>query len=173
MGTPVLQKSYDNLIVSIDAARRFLQDEEVCALEAGFSRWSVQDHLEHLLQVDELILGWIRTVVDGSVDSLPPGRPTFRGYVVLTLGFIPRGKGRAPDGTQPRRRGRTDLLQGYDGVRGLAEELHPELPHLSRDTNIRRHPLLGCFTARQWLAFAGIHHRHHHKIIADIQQDQV
>ncbi len=164
-----MQKSCERLISSIEDARRLLQDEAVCALEADCSRWSVQGHLEHLLLVDETILGWIRTVADGAQQSDEPGRPTWRGYVVLTTGFIPRGKGRAPAGTHPEGRSRSDLLDRYDAVRMLAKGLQAELPGLARDTTVRRHPMLGCFTARQWLAFVDIHHRHHSKIVKDIR----
>ena len=141
----------------------------MCRLQAECSEWSVQDHLEHLLQVDQTILGWIRTVIDGTVVSDPPGRPTFPGYLVLTLGFIPRGRGRAPDGTLPEGRTRSELIDGYAGVADLAKELRGGLSNIAGHHSVRRHPLLGCFTARQWLTFADIHHRHHDKIIADIR----
>ena len=107
-------------------------------------------------------------MVDGTVVSDPPGRPTVPGYLVLTLGFIPRGKGRAPDGTTPEGRSRFELIDRYAEVEGLAQELRDGLSDIAGHPSVRRHPLLGCFTARQWLAFADIHHRHHQKIIVDI-----
>jgi len=122
--------------------------------------------------VDQAILEWIRTVVDGTVDPDPPGRPTVPGYVVLTLGFIPRGRGRAPKGAHPEDRNRAELVVGYAEVGALAESLRGDLPGISRAGQVRRHPMLGCFTARQWLAFTDIHHRHHQKIITDIVRAQ-
>ena len=128
----------------------------------------MQQQLEHLLLVDRSILVWLRAVAKGLIASDGPGGPTWRGHLVVRTGFIPRGKGRAPDVTRPEDMELPALQSGFADVRQEAAALADLLPTLAVDPCTRRHPALGYFTPPQWLRFVYVHHRHHRKIIRDI-----
>jgi hypothetical protein len=128
----------------------------------------VQQQLEHLLLVDRGILAWLHAVAKGMMASDGPGSLTWPGRLVIRTGFIPRGKGRAPDRSRPEAMALPALQSGFVEVRAEAEALADLLPTLAADACTRRHPALGYFTPPQWLRFAHVHHRHHRKIIRDI-----
>jgi hypothetical protein len=133
------------------------------------SSWSVGDHLEHLMLADTGILNWLHRAAQGeALDT--GGRPSKIGYVILATGFIPRGKGTAPERTSPKHLDRDVVLAGFGRVRQLASELQQRTPEL-RATRARwRHPVLGFLSTYQWVRFAHVHHRHHRKIMADIMR---
>jgi hypothetical protein len=121
-----------------------------------------------MLLVDRGILAWLHAVAKGMMASDGPGRPTFRGHLVIRTGFIPRGKGRAPDIAKPSGLELSLVQSGFAEVRDEADALTDLLPAISADPCTRKHHLLGFFTPRQWLRFAHVHSHHHYKIIRDI-----
>lgn len=144
-------------------------DQDACAQRhAATSAWSIGQQLEHLLLTDRVILAWLHAVAKGMMASDGPGGPTWRGQVVIRAGFIPRGKGRAPDVTRPDGMELPAIRSGFAEVQDEAEALADLLPTLAADSCTRRHPALGYFTPPRWLRFAQVHHRHHGKIIRDI-----
>lgn len=157
------------MLDEIDRAAGHCRDHHRCARRhEPTSAWTVQQQLEHLLQTDRSILGWLHTVADGSAVSDGIGSPTMPGRVVMTLGIIPRGRGRAPDFTRPQGIDPAAIEAGFAEVRARTEALTDHLPALATDRRTLKHPALGYYTAAQWLRFAQIHHRHHGNIIRDI-----
>lgn len=153
----------------IDRSIAHAGDEDACARRrASVSRWSVQQQLEHLLLTDRVILAWLHAVAKGMIASDGLGGPTWRGHVVIGIGFIPRGKGRAPDVTRPDGMELPTIRSGFGEVQDQVKALADLLPTLAADSCTRRHPALGYFTPPRWLRFAQVHHRHHGKIIRDI-----
>lgn len=153
----------------IDRSIAHAGDEDACAQRrASVSRWSVQQQLEHLLLTDRVILAWLHAVAKGMIASDGLGGPTWRGHVVIGIGFIPRGKGRAPDVTRPDGMELPTIRSGFGEVQDQVKALADLLPTLAADSCTRRHPALGYFTPPRWLRFAQVHHRHHGKIIRDI-----
>ncbi len=132
------------------------------------SGWTVRQHLEHLWRVDSGIVGWVKRVRDETVTSDGVGR-TGPGTLVMWLGAIPRGKGRAPESTRPVGAELDEIVAGFRTVRSDVEVLGEALDRLAAVKVTRRHPLLGCYTAAQWLRFAHIHHVHHRRIIEEIR----
>jgi len=98
------------------------------------------------------------------------GRPSGIGYFILASGFIPRGKGKAPERTVPGGLDHNAIVDGFRRVRELADELQQQTPDLQRTRARWRHPALGFLSAYQWTRFAHVHHRHHRKIMADIMR---
>lgn len=153
----------------IDRSIAHAGDEDACARRReSVSRWSVQHQLEHLLLTDRVILAWLHAVAKGMMASDGLGGPTWRGHVVIGIGFIPRGKGRAPDVTRPDGMELPTIRSGFGEVQDQVKALADLLPTLAADSCTRRHPALGYFTPPRWLRFAQVHHRHHGKIIRDI-----
>ena len=141
-------------------------------LQPAVSSWSVGDHLEHLMLADTGILNWLhRAALGEEFDTA--GRPSKIGYVILATGFIPRGKGTAPERTLPEHLDRDVVLDGLGRVRQLAADLQQRTTELRNTSARRRHPALGFLNAHQWTRFAHVHHRHHRKIMADIMRRSV
>ncbi len=131
------------------------------------SGWTVHQHLEHLWRSDTAIVGWLEDVRDGTAETDGPGM-TVPGTVVMWLGMIPRGKGRAPESTKPAAGELEEIVAGFRALRDDVEGLGAAMNRLASATTTWRHPLLGCYTAAQWLRFAHIHHVHHRRIIEEI-----
>lgn len=144
------------------------QDGEILALRASrVSGWSIGEQIEHLRRAG-------RTIID-AVASLPEdaprqGSPTLAGRLVLLLGWIPRGKGKAPSATQPLDFTSEGLADGIEAVRRGFADLGPELDRIAGSSGTIRHPALGYFSPSQMLEFAAIHHHHHMKIIDEIRR---
>jgi hypothetical protein len=126
------------------------------------SAWSVHRHLDHTALSALHMARLIRDLGAGRGES--SGRPKLTGRVVLLTGWIPRGKGKAPDFTAP--------AESVDAarVREMVEEVRAILAEDGSPRGKLRapHPLLGSFTARQWRRFLTVHTRHHLKIVRDI-----
>jgi hypothetical protein len=115
-----------------------------------------------------MIIGWIERVVDGTAQSAGPDKPTKWGMLVLKLGLIPRGRGRAPENTIPQHPDPAELAARFQKLLDQVGALEPSLPMIADSVVTRRHHQLGHYTAAQWLRFAQVHHVHHRKIIRDI-----
>jgi hypothetical protein len=198
-----------------------LPEEELLRHVEKVSRWSVGEHLAHLVLVDRSILerlertarglsgtgsfrlsstgalkvgtgsGAIR--MDGRMEgrlpegagsaapAAPAGRadrpekiPTRRvsliGRLVLWLGFIPRGKGRAPDPFRPESVSAEALQRDLADVRQRLAALAASLGVIQRSDASFRHFIFGELMPAEWLRFLGIHHHHHLKIIRDLRR---
>lgn len=135
------------------------------------SEWSVGLHLEHLLLVDRGLVDWLSRVARG--EEVPPpedpeGGPTAAGHVALLIGRIPRGRGRAPDGTVPEGRAREEVAGGLAEVVERARRLADGIGAIRRSEARMSHPALGTLDAAQWLRFARVHQDHHGRIVRDV-----
>lgn len=163
------RQAHRGLLRELDVAIAFGEQPGVARLSApDLSGWSVHQHLEHLWRADTSIVGWLLAVRDGTAESDGAG-PTAPGRVVMWLGRIPRGKGRAPGFAIPAGAALPDIVAGFEAVRGDVAELGGALGLLASASTIRGHHLLGGYTAAQWLRFAHIHHVHHRRLIEDIR----
>lgn len=169
ISTAKLRASHSGLLDGIDRAAQLAQDEDACGRRhEPVSAWSVQLQLEHLLLADRFIVAWLHGVAKGMMATDGPARLTIPGRMVLITGFIPRGKGRAPDFTRPEGLELSTIGSGFSEVRNETVELAKCLDGLAVDPTTRRHPVLGLLTPPQWIRFAHVHHRHHDKIIGTI-----
>lgn len=179
-------RSHEGVRNAIGECMALLEDTRACdARAASVSDWRVADHLEHLLLADRWIIGWIASVAgaespgpsegatgpgaeapDGSADR--GGKPSALGYAVLSTGFIPRGRGRAPEQSHPSDRTVPEIVAGFREVRDQVEALEARLGEVDASRLTLQHPVLGRFTPARWLRFADVHHEHHDKIIRDI-----
>lgn len=156
---------------AVDACVDWSARSGVCAVRApGVSAWSVGEQLEHLALADRSILDSMdRLVASAASGGAPaPGRPTAFGWLILTTGYIPRGRAKAPLSTTP---GGLDPASLHDAVRAnreRVEALGPRLADLEAVRDTSPHPVLGRFTPRRWVQFSGVHHRHHAKIVRDV-----
>lgn len=167
-----LKTELRRLGVSLEPVRAWGSSPEACrARRSGVSAWSVAQHLEHLYRTDRMTVDWLQRIAAGE-DQDPTsdgaGGPTVIGWVVLFLGRIPRGRGRALDGTEPGDPSCQEVAGGFDEVGHALRALEDDIDVLEASGSRRKHPVFGALSVAQWLRFARIHHDHHHRIIRDI-----
>ncbi len=132
------------------------------------SSWNVGEQLEHLVLVDGSLL---KVLEKAEPDAGSAGRgPTAIGRLFLSLGAIPRGRGKAPSFASPSDVELDQVEPRLSAVRERFAALAPDLGRLETRGALARHPVFGHLDGRRWLRFAGIHHHHHWKIIRDIRR---
>lgn len=136
------------------------------------SRWSPAQHLDHIGLVLAANVKAVRAIRSGDRERLVEGpRPGFLPRVVLLTGRIPRGRASAPETVVP-----VEAPQ-LSGIAALLEKLKEQVRELREDIEVIvalagriAHPVLGAFSAAQWVRFAHIHVEHHLSIIRDIEK---
>lgn len=135
----------------------------------SLSKWSVGEHIEHLTQACAATgMGMERALQEGPKPV--PGKPKLAAYVLLTFGFIPRGKGKAPSHVIPQGVDGDALRQALDRESQRLTDLKPRLGELQESGWRLKHPIFGPLSPFQWLRFTEIHIQHHRKVIADIEK---
>lgn len=130
------------------------------------STWSIGQHLDHAMRAQ----AGIAATLDGSATIVDGPPTTLLGRVLLAVGWIPRGRGRAPPYTVPQPVDAQALQSAFDAAITRHAALAAHLPDIAGDPSRSMHPVFGGLTRRQWLRFAFIHLRHHLKIVRDIAQ---
>lgn len=156
---------------SLDRVRRQLGDMRTLAdspetalfAQSRLSAWTPSEHMDHLIKVTASIVNRILQLdaprVDASVSAL--------GRIILAVGRIPRGRGRAPERLRGARVGAAELHAGLTKLEGKIDEL--TAPHLDDLRGaIVPHPRFGGLRPSQAMRFAAVHNDHHLRIIAEI-----
>lgn len=124
------------------------------------SEASVGWHLEHSLLV-------ISKVLEGLKISKPENyRPksSFAKIFVMTIGYIPRKKGKAPKITIPENDSNSeDISKNIETIKASLHQLNTLHPN-----SFIQHPLFGHLNLKQTLKFLCIHTHHHLKIVKDV-----
>lgn len=161
-------KLHRTLLRELDELADQASRREISSLRADkVSGWSVAEQLEHLMVSDRTILRAIDTMLAGEKPSAGGG-PSLAGRLILGLGFIPRGVGRAPKAVVPGKLEPAEIEAGFSELRDKYGALEKVLGLIERSDWTFPHPILGNFTCRRWLRFVTVHHRHHQKIMRDI-----
>ncbi len=164
-----LSRAHAGLLASLDREIDQTSDPELCETSApAVSRWSVKDHLEHLSIAHGGIVTWIERARDGDPKLDTGGHPNLLGRIVLLVGAVPRGRGKAPERTLPKDTGAEELVARLRGIREQVEGLEGSLAQLQASRATRNHFAFGDLNPTQWLQFTVIHHNHHQKIIRDV-----
>ncbi len=93
-------------------------------------------------------------------------RPTFSfpRFILLTTGWIPRGRAKAPESVLPSEQQATEQLVAILDLSAERIEQVQALP----DSAWFDHPILGPMSRTTTLKFLRIHNHHHLKLIRDI-----
>jgi len=136
------------------------------------SRWSVAQHLDHILRADALNLRAIAAIERGRDDGPEPPLSA-AGHELLARGQIPRGTAQSPASVVPREG--ADLEEAIAGFPveiarqvDLWSAFEPRIGSLLGLSGRIAHPMLGALHAADWLRFARIHTHHHRIIIEEI-----
>ena len=133
------------------------------------SKWSVGQHCHHVALVNGLTLHRVAKLIDGEADD-EGGKPNLFGRAVLGLGWIWRGKGRAPKIVLPADEVTPELLL-RDLTRADAEiaALRHRVADVVACERRLRHQHLGAFTPGEWVEFLGVHTKHHEGIVEQVE----
>jgi len=145
-------------------------DGELTRVVERVSRWPITLQLEHIGIVN---VRTIKNAIPGALKNLPEnrtGRVSPMAYVVLWFGWIPRGRRKAPEFVQPKNAPLAEVRASVDHYAKLLESIAPQLSQIESCPGCFKHPILGPFTAAQWLRFVEVHTHHHLKIIDDIRR---
>jgi hypothetical protein len=128
------------------------------------SRWSVGNHIEHVLKVDRMVVELMRA------PQPPAAAPaaSFAARFMLVTGWIPRGRAKAPESMHPEMTDYAALRQQVAAMAEAIAALEPQAGDIAKDRARYPHPLLGGLTRAQWLRFIEVHQVHHWKIMRDI-----
>lgn len=136
--------------------------------KADVSKWSIGQHVEHLALAHSGVIARFESLIDGSVTDR--GGPTIMGHVILALGRFPRGRGKAPETTKPKQVDQAKITQRLTGMRSRLARHERDLARMAASDATFKHPIFGPLNAVQWLGFLDIHHRHHARIVSDIER---
>ena len=138
-------------------------EEELLLTLPNVSSWCSAEHLDHLTKASSSIFRRL-SVADG----VPPSSGiNLIGRVVLTVGWIPRGRGKSPERLYGSRANGAALLAAIDEAADLAQRLEPHTLERS-SAPVVAHPKFGGLTPSEAMRFVAIHNEHHLRIIADI-----
>lgn len=130
---------------------------------APLSQWTPSEHIDHSIKV-------AASIVLRLLQSDPPRgeRPlSIPGRLVLALGYIPRGRGRAPEKLRGARLAGPELHASLTKLEGKLALLAAD--HLAAARGpIVPHPRFGDLVPAQALRFAAVHGDHHLRIVKDI-----
>ncbi len=147
-------------------------DERLYPRVEAVSAWSPAQHVDHVLRALDLLFGRAEALEGGRSEEIrPSGRPRLLGRLVLVTGWIPRGRGRAPEAALPDPRPvRYRLRVALGDATRRSEQLRARTDRLREAQGVLPHPQLGDFDAPCWIRFADVHTRHHLAIVADIDR---
>ncbi len=161
------QRDFTRLSRQLDEIDGWLAggEEAVARRVDAISGWSVAQQVDHVL-----------VVVEKSVERLM-SRPeplsrglTWKGRLVLGLGWFPRGIARAPRGFEGREIACAELVSRLAALRARLAELAAAQDVLDRREPVVPHPYFGGLSAARTLRNAVVHTEHHLAIVRDIRQ---
>ncbi len=146
-------------------------DGRLFAVAPEVSAWSPAHHLHHVALANEHIFSDLAKAARAETPDAPEDRINAMGLAILTVGRIPRGRGKAPrEVSPPDDLARAGFEAAHARSRSAFEALEPYLDALPALEARMRHPFFGMLNAPQWLRFVLIHTRHHLAIIDDIAE---
>jgi hypothetical protein len=118
------------------------------------SKWSVGEHIEHLLIADE---GIVKSILQA--DKRPQSPINLIGRIVLFIGKIPGGR-KSPEAALPKK---IPVEELNTKLKKLIKDLSTFNPNELR--GYFHHPVFRTLNPAQALRFAVIQHQHHLRII--------
>jgi hypothetical protein len=140
-----------------------LPEAQLFGVQQQVSGWSPAEHLDHTVKVAQSI---VYRIGDAAAEPSPRGL-SFIGRVILMLGWIPRGKGRAPEKLKGVRCTVEDLEARLGRYEAALAAIQRPVGEAARLPTVP-HPRFGGLTPSQAMRFAIIHTRHHLRIVDDV-----
>lgn len=155
------QRDVSQIRTQIERMRALVRSPELARRNERVSGWSTAEHLDHMTKVAHWALRKIAKAQPA------PNGINLMGRLVLLLGWLPRGIGKAPAGVVGVSVSAVELdvaltaleheldALPLDGLRGSRAQVVP-------------HPRFGGLTPSQGLRMVVVHTNHHLRIIDDI-----
>jgi hypothetical protein len=140
-----------------------LPEAQLFTVRQQVSGWSPAEHLDHTVKVAQSV---IHRIGDAAAEP-SPRKMSMIGRAVLLFGWIPRGKGKAPE----RLRG---VLCTVEDLEARIARYESALATVTAPTAaaarlpIVPHPRFGGLTPAEAVRFVAVHTRHHLRIVADV-----
>ena len=135
---------------------------ELLVCNERVSGWCPAEHLDHMAKVAGSVVH-----VLAKEDAQPRPGVTLIGRLVMLVGWIPRGLGKAPKRLTGTRASAEDIDAALARIEQELDALPPAAFSASRGS-IVAHPRFGGLTPPQALRFIVVHNDHHLKIVRDI-----
>ena len=170
-GSRRMRRVHGNVLKLAEQLRRLADesDQRLFYRAERVSTWSVADHLDHLAKANQAMAGSIRGILDSEADDTGGG-PTLIGRAVLLTGWIPRGVGKAPEGTRPQKGSSEELRRDLEESQQAVAALAARLGEIEVSRSRANHFAFGGLTPFQWVRAMEVHTRHHLKIVHAIQR---
>ncbi|WP_299990639.1 DinB family protein [uncultured Pontibacter sp.] len=170
---PVLESRYLKLEESRNRLIGELEglDEELLNRPAATGKWSINQIVAHLIQVEQLTNSYIqRKVQEEELESASLAH-TLRS-LLLRVALHSGMKFKAPAAVAkvPAHASLNSLRIQWDAARYQLEDTLTELPRPLLDKCVFRHPYAGMLTITQTLAFLQDHFDHHARQISRLRQ---
>lgn len=163
-----LESTRERCLDQIDRLLAAARDESaVTETLTRVSGWTILQQAEHMALADLGSLHQLENALERSTAGEAGPQQNLVPRIFLWLGWIPRGRAKAPEAARPTKLPRAEIVARLEEVRARVEAL--PLDELSEASGRASHPVFGGLTAGQWLHFMTVHHHHHLKLIDDIR----
>ena len=151
------------LIEQNKTIKTFSQD--YTGISADFSKWSVAQHIEHLIYTTKTGIFLLLEALDNSKSINNMHK---LGNELLTKGAFPLKQTQAPDFSIPKNISHKKLQSSAKRLLSHMQDLSMRADEINISTTTSAHPVLGGFTPRNWLQFIALHQNHHLGIISEL-----
>ncbi|MBX0331682.1 DinB family protein [Pontibacter sp. HSC-14F20] len=161
-----LEESRNRLVGELEGL-----DEELLNRATPTGKWSINQIVAHLIQVEQLTNSYIqRKLQEDKLESASLAH-TFRS-LLLRVALHSGMKFKAPDAVAkvPAYASLNSLRIQWDAARYQLEDTLTELPQQQLDKCVFRHPYAGMLTIGQTLDFLQDHFSHHARQISRLRQ---
>lgn len=130
-------------------------------------KWCIAEIFEHLyLTYTGTVKGFGRLLSEGRSLATPVTWPQRgRTFVVVNLGYMPKGR-KSPPAGQPRGIPADKVLSEVSStISSMDEIMNTAVAKFGKRTRVLDHPILGALSVQQWRKFHLVHGLHHVKQI--------
>lgn len=150
-------------------------DEDLLNTPAAVGKWSILQHIAHLLLVDKVMMQYVQHKL-AQQDKLRSAALSHSIRSLLLKLALQSGKRyKAPPmvATVPDYAALAALRQEWDDIRFMLEDVLTDIPPQHLDKCLFRHPYAGPLTISQALTFLQDHFNHHHRAISLLKRQLV
>lgn len=146
-------------------------DEDLLNKPALGGKWSINQHVAHLILVDKVTMGYVQHKLKKKEELTTPSFSNYFKSILLKLALQSgrKFKAPAPVATVPDTAVLSDLRREWDDVRFTMEDVLTETPDELMDKSLFKHPYAGPLTLPQTLTFLQDHFDHHHRTIQQLK----
>ncbi|GAA4428332.1 hypothetical protein GCM10023188_12440 [Pontibacter saemangeumensis] len=165
-----LEKSRNRLLDELEGL-----DEELLNMPAAAGKWSIAQHIAHLLLVDKVTMGYVQHKLGQQEQLLSASLSHTFKSLLLKLALQSGRKYKAPPSVAnvPQQASLPALRQEWDDIRFKLEDVLTDIPPHLRGKCLFKHPFVGPLTISQTLTFLQDHFDHHLRAIRHLKNQLV